>query len=140
MVAFSFSPLAQVATMRPLTALTVDDNDAQGYAMSHMLERCGFKTEIAVSGRDALRMAEGKPDVILLDLHLPDFDGFQVCSFLRTNPNTSNIPVVMYSSISQGGPAVNRAHELGVSFLFLPVLPIELDSVIRGAMASHGHI
>lgn len=116
--------------------LAVDDNEAQGYAMCQMLQRCGFKAGIAASGREALLKAQERPDVVVLDLNLPDLDALQVCRLLRANPNTSDIPVVIYSSESHGGTAINQAYELGVSFLFLPVLPIELESVIRGAVAS----
>ncbi len=120
--------------MEPLTVLVVDDNEVQRYAMRKLLGQCGFKTDSADSGRETLRRAVEKPDVIVLDLNLPDLDGFQVCRLLRADPNTSDIPVVLYSSVSQSGAPVNHAFELGVPFLFLPVLPAEITSVIHGTV------
>src|SRR3569833_2962013 len=85
------------------TILSVDDNDAHRYFIVHTLEQAGFKVIQGRTATEALEKAAEHPDLVLLDVHLPDGNGFDVCRKLKANPATSAIPIVMFSSISQGG-------------------------------------
>lgn len=120
--------------MGRLKVLVVDDNEVQGYAMRQLVSRCGFEVDSAASGRETLNKADEKPDVVLLDLNLPDLSGFQVRRLLKANPSTADIPVVFYSSVSQSAAPVCEAFALGSPFLFLPILQEEISAVIEGSV------
>jgi signal transduction histidine kinase len=80
-----------------LTVLTVDDNDILRYTMKRMLSDAGYRVIEARTGGEALNRAKELPDLITLDINLPDLDGFQVCEQLKSNPLTSRIPVLHVS-------------------------------------------
>ncbi|MBI3949860.1 MAG: response regulator, partial [Acidobacteria bacterium] len=80
------------------TILNVDDNDAGRYTTSRVLRKAGFEVKEATTGRDALRMAKEGPDLIVLDVNLPDISGFEVCQKLKAHPTTASIPVLHLSS------------------------------------------
>lgn len=79
-------------------ALVVDDNHAHSYALSRILANAGFEVRQAYGGRSALRIAHPAFDVILLDVHMPDMNGFEVCKRLKAKPLMKHIPVVFVSS------------------------------------------
>ena len=119
--------------------LAVDDNEIHGYSICRALQRRGFETTLAKSGLQALQEAGTQPDIILLDLNLPDINGYEVCRRLKSDQTTSEIPIVMFSAISQSGSAVSTSRQLGVcSFLFFPIEPQQLEAVILGAVARRG--
>jgi signal transduction histidine kinase len=80
-----------------LTVLTVDDNDILRYTMKRMLSDAGYRVIEARTGGEALNRAKELPDLITLDIDLPDIDGFQVCARLKADPITSRIPVLHVS-------------------------------------------
>jgi signal transduction histidine kinase len=78
--------------------LTVDDNDAMRYSLVRSLRDAGYNVVEARSGKEALELAATAPDLITLDVNLPDMTGFQVCRQLKSNPETASIPVLHVSS------------------------------------------
>jgi signal transduction histidine kinase len=80
------------------TILTVDDNDALRYSLTRTLRGEGYNVLEARTGAEALQMANQSPDLITLDLNLPDVDGFEVCRRLRANPQTAHIPILHISA------------------------------------------
>ena len=79
-----------------IKVLIIDDDRYILDAMSSMLKLNGFLPYTAASGRDGLKKArETKPDVILLDVWLPDIDGLSVCRSLKESPETDKIPVIL---------------------------------------------
>jgi CheY-like chemotaxis protein len=82
--------------------LVVEDSQTQAAQLKMVLEKAGDLTvELAHSGLDGLRLAqEMPPDLIVLDIVLPDMDGFQVCRRLKRDPATMNIPVIMLTEKS----------------------------------------
>jgi len=80
------------------TILTVDDNDALRYSLSRTLKEGGYQVMEAATGADALRLADEGPDLITLDVRLPDMDGFEICRRLKANPRTAHIPVLHISA------------------------------------------
>jgi diguanylate cyclase (GGDEF)-like protein len=76
--------------------LLVDDSEAQSSQIIESLERLGYSVQRASSGAEGLRMAREKtPDLVLLDVVMPDIDGFAVCRWLKVNADTRDIPVIM---------------------------------------------
>jgi two-component system phosphate regulon response regulator PhoB len=79
--------------------LVVDDEPDVLDLVSYNLGQAGFAVETAVDGADALRKARAAaPDLILLDLMLPEMDGLEVCKLLRRDPKTSAIPIIMLTA------------------------------------------
>ena len=118
------------------TILAVDDNLAFNYAICHMLEQAGYRCLNAQTGSSALSVAEnGRPDLVLLDINLPDVNGFEVCLRLKTNPKTQNIPVVFLSATQTSAHAKEMGKSVGGDgFLFAPVETAQLLTVIQGAL------
>jgi two-component system alkaline phosphatase synthesis response regulator PhoP len=82
--------------------LIVDDDPAAVELMQYLLQEEGFQTALAVTGVEGLAMAKGeRPDLILLDVMLPELDGLQVCQELRADPATAGLPIIMLSAKAQ---------------------------------------
>jgi CheY-like chemotaxis protein len=118
------------------SVLNVDDNAPGRYARTKTLEEHGFSVHEAVSGGEALeKAAELLPDAVLLDVNLPDIDGFTVCASLKAGRETAHIPVVQISA-SMIEPR-HQAHALergSDAFLAEPVHPTVLVSTLRAAI------
>jgi CheY-like chemotaxis protein len=120
-----------------MKVLAVDDNVTHSYALRKILEHSGFEVLIAHSGAESLALARNEcPDVVLLDINLPDMTGYDVCSRLKTEKSTSQIPVVFHSATEATGPARNQAESVGASaFLTYPIDPYQLTLVLQGVKA-----
>jgi PAS domain S-box-containing protein len=81
----------------PIKILAVDDNPAALYATARVLRSAGYEVIEATTGNAALRDA-GKVDLVVLDINLPDMDGFEVCRRLRARPETAQLPVLHLSA------------------------------------------
>ena len=78
--------------------LIVDDTIYNIQLLSLMLIRQGYKVQQATSGLEALdKVSEQLPDIILLDIRMPDLNGYEVCTRLKTNPATKDIPIIFIS-------------------------------------------
>jgi two-component system cell cycle response regulator DivK len=95
----SDTPDTQAAADRPLV-LIVDDNERNLKLARDVLRAAGFRTLEAASGAQAMALADKQlPDVVLLDLRLPDLDGMDVARALRDGARTRRIPVVALSAL-----------------------------------------
>ncbi|HEX7788125.1 MAG TPA: response regulator [Methylomirabilota bacterium] len=124
-----------VASGRALI-LNVDDYEAARYARSEMLRRAGFDVIDAGSGAQALETAaRRRPDLILLDVNLPDMDGFEVCRRLRAAPAALTVPIVHISATFVSDRAQELAYEGGAdSYLTDPVEPAVLLATIHSLL------
>jgi signal transduction histidine kinase len=77
--------------------LNVNDSRHRLCSTSRILKRAGFEVVEATDGRSALELSSSKPDLILLDLQLPDMSGLDVCGLIKSQPGTSSIAVLMTS-------------------------------------------
>lgn len=122
-----------------ISVLTVDDNLIHCYAMSKVLERNGYSVRTANTGAAALEIVQQQsPDVVLLDINLPDLSGYEVCELLRRDPKTRDVAVVFHTATSAN--EASRAHATmvgGDAFLTYPVDQEHLNSVIKGCVARH---
>lgn len=80
------------------TILTVDDNEAIRYTLVRSLREAGYTVIEARTGSEALVRAMENPDLITLDVNLPDIHGFDLCRQIKTNPATAHIPILHLSS------------------------------------------
>jgi DNA-binding response OmpR family regulator len=77
-------------------ALVVEDSETQAWHLKTLLENAGMAVDLAYNGIDGLELAQmNHPEVIVLDVQLPDMNGFQVCQQLKESQETAEIPVVM---------------------------------------------
>lgn len=95
------------------TILVVEDEAALLALLRYNLERQGFNVEEATDGQEALlRIAEAKPDLVLLDWMLPQMSGIEVCRQIRRRPATRDLPVIMVTARTEDQDAV-RALDTG---------------------------
>jgi DNA-binding response OmpR family regulator len=86
----------------PQTILIVDDDDAMAEVLGQRLGRQGYEILVASSGEEGLSLArERTPNLVLLDLRLPDVDGFNVCQELADSSETCTIPVIILSGMER---------------------------------------
>jgi putative two-component system response regulator len=79
--------------------IVADDMAANRYILSQFLEEMGYSVIQACDGREALdRVMQDKPDIVLLDIAMPEMDGIEVCRILKSNPLTKIIPVVIITA------------------------------------------
>jgi adenylate cyclase len=84
--------------------LVVDDEEQNRTLLRDPLEARGYEVEEAENGRQALQKIAGRqPDVVLLDLMMPEMDGLEVCRTLRRHPKTAHIPILMITALSERG-------------------------------------
>ena len=106
--------------------LIVDDNDDNRFTLSMRLEACGYENIVtAENGREALeKMRQGPVDLVLLDIMMPELDGYGVLEELRTDTALRDVPVVMISAIEDINSVV-RCIELGATdYLTKPFNPV----------------
>ncbi len=115
--------------------MVVDDDQDTVAILAHHLRREGFVPIEANSGAQCLKLVhENEVDVILLDLMMPEMDGFQVVKALRDNPETAEIPIIMITA-RDDLDARAEGMRLGVSdFLAKPVFRRQLASRIRAQL------
>lgn len=101
--------------------LIVDDTLANLQLLANILKEDGYKVRPAINGNLALRaVAQKKPDLILLDIKMPEMDGYQVCQALKENPATHDIPVIFISALSDANDKVRAFSMGGVDYLTKP--------------------
>ena len=114
--------------------LNVDDSDGARYAKSRILTRAGFKVIEASNGGDALlRARQERPNLILLDVKLPDINGLEVCRQLKGGTDTNTILVLQTSASCIGTADKIRALDGGADNYL--VEPIEADELIANVKA-----
>jgi DNA-binding response OmpR family regulator len=103
--------------MKP-RVLVVDDESDFTELLKFNLESQGFDILTAADGMEALNIARRElPDVVLVDLMLPDLDGFSVCEILRSQPSTSQVPIIVVSALD-GDYVRSRGIQTGVACCF----------------------
>ena len=123
-----------------LTLLVVDDNEAHNYALSKSLQAAGATVMSAHTGTETIEMARKKPDVILLDVNLPDINGFEVCKRIKADPFTKDIAVIFISATYQDPNSKALAASVGAeTYLFHPVDKNQLFAVIQGQIRRATH-
>lgn len=113
--------------------LNVDDRPASLYARDRILRGQGFTVTNADTGHSALQVARQlQPNLILLDVHLPDIDGRDLCHQVKTDASLSHIPVVLISATLHGVPASEVLTAVRADgFINEPVEPAALAGILR---------
>lgn len=115
--------------------LVVDDNKVNRLLLARGLEEQGHHVEFATNGREALAaLRSNHYDLVLLDIMMPDIDGYQVLEELTSDQDLSNIPVIMTSAMEELDSVV-KCIELGAEdYLFKPVNPTLLKARINASL------
>jgi|GEM_PF-755049 PAS domain S-box-containing protein len=116
------------ATLEPPAVLIVDDMPANLSVVVESLEGQGFRVLVALDGLEALeRAAFSQPDLILLDVKMPGIDGYETCRRLKSNSETSDIPVIFMTSMSATADVIEGLAAGGVDYV---TKPIRVDEVV----------
>ena len=109
--------------------LLVEDNENNRYLAQFLLEREGFSVALAVNGKQALEAARlAKPDLVVMDVQMPEMDGYETAERFKSDPTLAEIPLVGVSSFAMVG---DRAKALKVGFAGYIEKPINSDTFAR---------
>ena len=124
-----------MSTHEPGHLLVVDDNKVNRILLSRGLEKYGHTVETAENGRQALEMLkQGSYDVVLLDIEMPEMNGYQVLETCLNDPELREIPIIMTSSLDELDSVV-KCVELGAEdYLNKPVNPILLRARVNASL------
>ena len=113
---------------RPLILVVDDEHDFRAI-MSHVLATGGYAVATAADGAEGLRLfAEREPDLVVLDGHLPDIDGFEVCRRLRATPLGAKVPVLL-CTVRSALTTVAAGLEAGATGYILK--PFEMEELLE---------
>ncbi len=114
------------------TALVVDDSKTDLEIMSRFLTKYGLNILTAVNGEETLAMlAQHKPDLIVLDVVLPDLSGFELCRQIKDNDATCQIPVIICSTKGTEMDKFWGMKQGASAYLEKPVDNVELSSTVK---------
>jgi len=117
------------------TILYADDTEAQRYAVSHVLRRAGFSVLEARTGQQAIEMSAEDPDLVVLDVNLPDISGIEVCKRIKASQTTARTPVLQVSATLVSTEARVAGLEGGAdAYLTQPIDPQELIATVRALL------
>lgn len=118
--------------------LIVDDDIETVRLVGLMLKRKGYETITANNGAQGIELAVSeKPDLIVLDIMMPDMDGYQVTVLLRNNPITAETPILMFTAKGQVDDKVTGYEAGADDYLTKPVHPAELIAHIKSLLGRH---
>lgn len=112
--------------------LIVDDNTNNLRVLFNLLKKSGFRVLVATDGKNALdKVNQTYPDLILLDVMMPELSGFEVCRQLQANPNTQEIPVIFMTALSENEDKVKGLKLGAVDYITKPFYQEEVLSRIQ---------
>jgi|GEM_PF-3423547 len=115
----------------PATILIVDDNPNNLRVLEGILQSTGYAVRAALNGETALRAAvAARPELILLDIRMPQMDGFEVCRQLKTMPETREVPVIFISALQEVDDKLRAFKAGGVDYI---VKPFQAEEVLTRA-------
>ncbi|MCU0542298.1 MAG: response regulator [Oscillatoriaceae cyanobacterium Prado104] len=115
---------------RPISAniLIVDDTPESLLLLSETLSKQGYKVRGAVKGKMGIKAAQSAPpDLILLDIKMPDINGYEVCQMLKSDPKTQEIPVIFLSALDDVGDKVKGFQLGGADYI---TKPFQIEEVL----------
>jgi DNA-binding response OmpR family regulator len=120
------------------TILIVEDDPDIAECLQYNLELADFPTRVARTGEECLASmleVEKHPALVLLDLHLPDMDGLEICRQLRAEPRTQSIPIIMLTAFATDADRT-RGFETGVdNYITKPYSMREVVSIIQATLS-----
>ncbi len=118
--------------------LIVDDIPANLHFLLQVLSAEGYQVRPANNGKAALQLVERiTPDLIILDIQMPEMDGFEVCRQLKANPASRDIPVIFLSALKESADIVTAFEVGGVDYVQKPFIAEELLARVRTQLSLH---
>ena len=115
--------------------VVVDDTEGNRYAVSRMLRAAGMQVDEAANGEEALVLAATVPDLMVLDINLPDISGYEVCRRIKADPATASVPVLHLSASYVAPQDRAQGLESGADgYLTHPVEPTVLVATVRALL------
>ncbi len=112
--------------------LIVDDNPSNLQIVGNILREHNFKIAAVESGREALDfIAKKQPDLILLDILMPEMNGFEVCRAIKTKPETADIPIIFISVLYETDDKLKGFELGGVDYITKPFQELEVIARVR---------
>ncbi len=112
--------------------LMVDDELDNRVMMRYFLESWGYEVELASNGKEALaKVREQRPALVLLDLEMPVMDGFEACNVLKSDPETEDIPVIMFTGLEETADKVKGIRKGADDYVVKTVDPEEIQARIE---------
>jgi CheY-like chemotaxis protein len=110
--------------MKPRTVVIIEDNEQNLYLMRFLLEKNGFAVREARDGSQGLALAkEANPDLILLDIQLPDMDGYAVARGLRKQEGQRETPIIVVTSYAMVGDREKALAAGATGYIEKPINP-----------------
>jgi CheY-like chemotaxis protein len=134
-VADTVRPTKTVCPIGRKRILVVEDTDANRVMLRRRLEKQGFEVGEAADGRAALELARRETfDLMLLDIMMPELDGYQVLGELKADPNTAALPVIMISALDEMASVVRCIEAGAEDYLTKPYDPVLLQARINACL------
>ena len=121
--------------------LVVDDNEMNRDLLSRRLERQGYRVTVAIDGRQALEFLNREPfNLVLLDIMLPEMNGYQVLEHLKADDSLRHIPVIITTALDEAD-GKQKCMELGAhDYLTKPFNPVQLKARIMDCLEKNGQV
>ena len=121
------------------TILLVEDQEIIAMLIAHMVKNAGYQHEHAENGQVALGMLRSglRPDLILLDVVMPEMDGYQFLEELQRDDSLKDTPVVMLTALSDANDVLKAVKRGAMDYCTKPVDPDDLLATISRVMATH---
>jgi putative two-component system response regulator len=124
-----------VNELTPGTVLVADDEPANLTLLSRQMHRLGYEVLTASNGRMALEALQGhRPDLVLLDVDMPELNGFEVCRRIKRNPETRLLPVILVTGRGESDDRVAGIDAGADDFVTKPFVIAELTARVRALM------
>lgn len=122
----------------PGTVLVVDDNPTNLSLLSDLLDGAGLSVRVAKSGVAAIeRVAFARPDLILMDVMMPEMDGFEACQRLQRDPDTRDIPIIFMTALSDAADKIKGLNLGAVDYITKPFQQEEVLARVRLHLRLH---
>ncbi len=124
----------------PFKAILIEDNENNRYLLTLLLENAGFVVVSEANGKSIRELARREaPDIVLLDIQMPEMDGYEVAAALKSDPDLDRIPIVGVSSFAMPGDRDKAMRAGFAGYIEKPVDPEQFAaSVLRVIEASGG--
>ncbi|MDM8563038.1 response regulator, partial [Candidatus Marithioploca araucensis] len=101
--------------------IIVDDTPANLQFLNSALTKQGYRVYSTINGKMAIKIAKREqPDLILLDIKMPDMDGYEVCTYLKADEETRDIPIIFVSALNETFDKVKAFSVGGVDYITKP--------------------
>ena len=118
-----------------INILIVEDNRTQAEYLRHLLKKDGYNVIIATNGRKALiEVEKSRPSLILTDVMMPEMDGYELCTSVKGNPDTSDIPVILVTHLYNPVDVIRGLEAGADNFIIKPFKTDILNSRIKGTL------